>query len=103
RGVLVSEFYLDTSGYSLAQRKQFCLRLRERLQSSPGVTAVAYADSVPLGFGGDSWEDLTIEGYVPGRDENMKIYRNVVAPGFFDLMRVPVLEGRHFTEQAHER
>jgi predicted permease len=102
-GVLVSQFYLDTSGYSLAQRQQFCLRLRERMQAAPGVTAVAYADSVPLGFGGDSWEDLTIDGYVPGRDENMKIYRNVVAPGFFDLMRVPLLDGRDFTERDDER
>lgn len=102
-GVLVSQFYLDSSGYSLAQRRQFCLRLRERMQATPGVTAVAYADWVPLGFDGGSWEDLTIEGYVPGRDENMKIYRNVVAPGFFDLMRVPLLDGRDFSERDDER
>jgi predicted permease len=101
--VLVSQFHLDTSGYSLAERKQFCLRLRERLRSSPGVTAVAYADSVPLGFGGESWEDLKIEGYVPSRDDNMKITRNVVAPGFFELLRVPVLAGRDFSEQDDEK
>ena len=103
RGVLVSQFYLDTSGYSLAQRQQFCLRLRERMQASPRVTAVAYADSVPLGFEGGSWEDLTIEGYVPDRDENMKLYRNVVTPGFFDLLRVPFLDGRDFSERDDER
>jgi predicted permease len=103
RGVLISQFYLDTSGYSLAQRQQFCLRLRERMQASPGVTAVAYADSVPLGFEGGSWEDLTIEGYVPGREENMKLYRNVVAPGFFDLLRVPLLDGRDFSERDDQR
>jgi predicted permease len=99
RGVLVSQFYLDGSGYSLEQRQRFCVLLRERLRSAPGVTAVAYADSVPLGFAGGSWEDLKIEGYVPRRDENMKLYRNVVAPGFFDLMGVPVVDGRDFTEQ----
>ena len=98
-GVLVSQFYLEGSGYSLAQRKQFCQRLRERMQAVPGVAAVAYADSVPLGFAGPSWEDLKVEGYVPRRDENMKIPRNVVAPGFFDLLRVPLLAGRDFTEQ----
>ncbi|HYL05309.1 MAG TPA: ABC transporter permease, partial [Thermoanaerobaculia bacterium] len=106
RNVLVAQFYLDTSGYSLAERKLFCLRLRERLLSSPGtagVKAVAYADSVPLGFAGGSWEDLKIEGYVPKSDENMKIVRNVVAPGFFDLLRVPVLDGRDFTERDDEK
>jgi predicted permease len=101
--VLVAQFHLDTSGYSLAERKQFCLRLRERLQASPGVTAVAYADSVPLGFAGPSWEDLKIEGYLPRSDENMKIIRNVVAPGFFDLLRVPVLDGRDFAERDDEK
>src|SRR6202040_1735488 len=79
------------------------LRLRERMQASPRVTAVAYADSVPLGFEGGSWEDLTIEGYVPDRDENMKLYRNVVTPGFFDLLRVPFLDGRDFSERDDER
>jgi putative ABC transport system permease protein len=97
--VLLSQFYLSTSGYNLDQRKQFCLRLRERLESAPGVTDVAYSDGVPLGFEPSWWEDLRIEGYVPGRSENMKIFRNVVSPGYFKLMRIPVLEGRDFTEQ----
>jgi predicted permease len=97
--VLLSQFYLQTSGYDLDQRKQFCRRLRERLESGPGVTDVAYSDGVPLGFEPSWWEDLRIEGYVPGRSENMKIFRNVVSPGYFKLMRIPLLEGRDFTEQ----
>jgi hypothetical protein len=36
--VLLSQFYLNTSGYNLAQRKEFCRRLAERMQSAPGVT-----------------------------------------------------------------
>ena len=40
-----------------------------------------------------SWEDLRIEGYVAGPSENMKIYRSLVAPGYFDLMRIPLAEG----------
>jgi len=101
--VLLSQFYLYTSGYNLDQRKQFCVRLREKLESAPGVIDVAYSDGVPLGFEPSWWEDLRIEGYVPGRSENMKIFRNVVSPGYFKLMRIPLLEGRDFTEQDDKK
>ena len=96
---MVSHLSLASAGYSVADRKQFCRRLRERLESEPGVAAATYADQIPLGFGGWSWEDLRIEGYVPAPNENMKIYRNVVAPGYFQLLKIPLLDGRDFTEQ----
>lgn len=100
--VLLSSFYLSTSGYHLDQRKQFCRRLREKLESEPGVTAVTYADGVPLGFQTSWWEDLEIKGYLRATGENMKIYRNVVAPGYFSLLRIPLVEGRDFTEHDNE-
>jgi predicted permease len=96
--VLVSRLYLSTAGYSVPARKQFCQRLRERVESQPGIVAVSYADQIPLTVGG-SWEDLRIEGYVPGPGESMKLWRNVVSPGYFDVLRIPLLEGRDFTEQ----
>ena len=34
---------------------------------------------------------------MPGPSENMKIYRNLAAPGYFDVMRIPLVEGRDFT------
>ena len=101
--VLVTHLSLSTAGYSVPQRKEFCRRLRERLESQPGVAGATYADMVPLGFDSGPWEDLRIQGYVPGAAENMKIYRNVVAPGYFDLLRIGLVEGRDFTEQDDEK
>jgi predicted permease len=101
--VLLSQFYLSTSGYSLDQRKEFCLRLRDKMESAPGVVEVAYSDGVPLGFEPSWWEDLNIQGYAPGPSENMKIFRNVVSPGYFDLMRIPMIDGRDFTRLDDEK
>ncbi|HEV2444629.1 MAG TPA: FtsX-like permease family protein, partial [Candidatus Sulfopaludibacter sp.] len=101
--VLVSHLYLASAGYSLPERKLFCERLHDRMVAQPGVTAAAYADVIPMGFDIGSWEDLQIEGYVPGPSENMKIYRDVVSPGFFDLLRIPLLEGRDFTGHDDEQ
>jgi ABC-type antimicrobial peptide transport system permease subunit len=39
---------------------------------------------------------------VPATGENMKIERNVVAPGYFSLMHIPLVEGRDFSEQDDE-
>ncbi|HSY01328.1 MAG TPA: ABC transporter permease [Acidobacteriaceae bacterium] len=100
--VLLNQFYLATNGYSLDQRVQFCRRLADAMQSTPGVTNVAYSDGVPLGFEPSWWEDLRIEGYAPASGENMKMFRNVISPGYLDLMRIPLVEGRNFTEGDNE-
>jgi predicted permease len=100
--VLVNQFYLSTNGYSLAQRREFCRRLAERMQSAPGVKEVAYSDGVPLGFEPSWWEELKIDGYAPQPDENMNVFRNVVSPGYLPLMHIPMIDGRNFTEQDNE-
>jgi predicted permease len=100
--VLLNQFYLSTNGYSLAQRKEFCRLLEERMLSAPGVTDVAYSDGIPLGFEPSWWEELDIEGYARHANENMNIFRNVVAPGYLPLMHIPIVEGRNFADQDNE-
>lgn len=100
--VLLSQFYLSTSGYSLQQRKEFCRRLTGRMLDAPGVSSVAYSDGVPLGFEPSWWEELNIQGYARSLNENMNIFRNVVSPGYLDLMHIPLIEGRNFTEADNE-
>ena len=95
-GVALAQFDFSTAGYDAQRTDSFCRRLRERLEQLPGVIAVSYDDSVPLGFQGGNWETLEVDGYVPGRNENMKIYRDLVSPGYFDSMKIPLLEGRDF-------
>jgi predicted permease len=101
--VLVNQFYLNTNGYNLFQRLEFCRRLAERIESAPSVTEVAYSDGVPLSFEPSWWEELKIEGYAPPPDENMSIFRNVISPGYLPLMHISMVDGRNFTEQDNEQ
>jgi predicted permease len=95
-GVALARFDFSSAGYDARQTDSYCQRLREQLEQQPGVTAVSYDDSVPLGFSGGNWETLEVEGYVPGPNENMKIYRDLVSPGYFETMKIPLVEGRDF-------
>ena len=101
--VLLSQFYLASNGYNLEQRKEFTRRLGEKLESAPGITDVAWSDFVPLGFDSGSWEHLEVRGYTPRRDENMKIYRNMISPDYLHLLGIPILEGRNFTAHDDEK
>jgi len=101
--VAIAELDLSVAGYNQQQTTAFCRRLRQDLEARPGVTAVSFADSIPLGFVGASWEPVEIQGYVPSPSENMKIYRNLVAPGYFSLMRISLVEGRDFTEHDDDK
>jgi len=95
-GVALARFDFSTAGYDARQTDSFCRRLREELERHPGVTTVSYDDSAPLGFSGGNWETLEVEGYVPGANENMKIYRDLISPGYFETMKIPLVEGRDF-------
>lgn len=95
-GQALAQFNLSTAGYTAPQADSFYQRMTEALLRRPGVTAVSYADTVPLGFHGGNWEEVAVEGYQPSPGENMKTYRNLVGPGYFDLMKIPRVDGRDF-------
>jgi predicted permease len=95
-GVALAQFDFSTVGYDAQQTDAFCRRLREQLEHHPGITAVSFDDSVPLGFSSGNWESLEVEGYVPGPNENMKIYRDLISPGYFESMEIPLVQGRDF-------
>ena len=97
--MLVAHFYLSAAGYSREQEKQFDRTLRDRLATAPGIEQVSYADWVPLWFGQSPWQTLHIEGYSETPQPGTKVSRTLVAPGYFSLMRIPLLAGRDFTDQ----
>src|SRR5437667_4512340 len=101
--ISVSQFYLSYAGYTAEQQRDFCRKLRERLESNPGVAGVTYSDVIPMstasGSGSTPWHQLDVGGYAPAPNEQMMIHRATVPPGYFNLLGIRMLEGRDFTER----
>jgi len=96
--VLFVKYHLDTFAADSESRAQFCLRLRDRVAALPGVSAVSFSNDVPLELGTRSLSEITVEGYTPAPNEQMTVTGATVAPHYFDVLRIPVIEGRDFTE-----
>ncbi len=79
-----------------AARAPMFLRVRDRLASLPGVSAVSAINHLPLA--GDVWTlGYTIEGRpVPAPGERSSAAYRIVQPGYFTAMEM-ALSGRDFT------
>jgi predicted permease len=101
--VSLSQFYLSNAGYSADEQRQFCFKLRERMEAQPGVVGMTYSDVIPMsavsGSGNTPAHQLDVEGYNPAPNEQMLIHRATVPPGYFKLLGIPLLDGRDFTER----
>ncbi len=98
KGVLISSLELFTSGYDATRGQTFFHRLVDEASTLPGVSAVALARRVPLGFGGSSSTSFEVDGYAPPEGSNAFGYFNVVSPSFFEVMKMPLVKGREFEQ-----
>jgi putative ABC transport system permease protein len=82
---------------------QFYDRLTERLEAVPGVVRAGAIDALPLTGGGLSWASV-IEEFPPAENEFAPIFQTRrTAPGYFEAMDVPLIEGRTFTPDDHNQ
>ncbi len=87
---------LDSRYDTDAARLAFVHELQERIAGLPGVRAAAATSSTPLSGqlngSGHSLEDRPLaDGEVPAA-----FITKTVSPGYFDTMRIPIIEGREF-------
>jgi predicted permease len=103
RNVTVCRLFLVTNDYTPTEEQDFSRHLRARLLAAPAVTAAAYSDSIPLGFGLGKWADVKVEGYASRPGENLDVHHASVSPGYFDLLKIPLLAGRDFQLEDHAK
>ena len=95
--------WVELSGYETPEEVgAFYTEAVERLLAHPSIDGVTMADRLPLGAG------IQTRGYVlPGIpsesiDGRHDIDNTNVAPGYFEVMEVPILQGRSFREPDRE-
>jgi predicted permease len=101
--VLVAGLRVGMNGYNEPTAKVFYGRLLERLAEVPGVEAAALASWFPLGFEGGPMHSVEVDGYLrqPGEDTTFPF--SIVSPGYFAVMKIPLVAGRDFTEHDDEK
>ncbi len=96
-GVLLSAYDLGGQGRDGDDARRFAERFLAASSTMAGVEAAAIASSVPLDIHGLPQRSFVIEGRPRldgGRDRALS---NIVTPGYFDVMRIPLLDGRDFS------
>lgn len=81
-----------------AQRVRFYQDVVERFKAIPGAESAAAMDGLPfVGFGE---RPIAVDGREPSDPANApRSLVRIVAPGVFETLRVPILQGRSVTEQ----
>jgi putative ABC transport system permease protein len=95
---VISAFVLLPTTYAEKhQQIAFFDELRERVEKLPGVQAVAYVSNPPLV--GGSWGGFGIEGRTYPLNAEPSAQKRIASPGYFEVLRTPVLAGRAFEER----
>ena len=96
--VVTASMDLFPSGYTGERSREFQRRLIDTVRAIPGVQSAAYGSRLPLGFGNNNSTGLSVEGYVPRPNEEVVVASQVVGPGFFETLGIPMRDGRDFTD-----
>jgi len=101
-GFLMATFDPTVLRYTPDQTHLFYRHLVEGARTIPGIRSVALASAVPLGNGGDSLK-LVPEGYeLPSKVQVVSVWGSVVDANYFAMVKVPILQGRAFTDDDRE-
>jgi len=81
------------------QQAAFFSAAEDQMRSSPGITGVAFADSLPFSnLGGSS--SFSIKGRtVPANDPGPHGNIHLISPDYFSTLSIPLVRGRFFSPQ----
>lgn len=87
-----------TAGYKDARLGNLWHDLADRIRQLPGVRGVTYSMNGLMG-GSESADEIDVEGFTPQRDNEKFSRFDMVGPGYFSTVGIPVLMGREIGAQ----
>lgn len=92
---------LDTVqvGYNAARSARFYDDLDRRLRALPGVESASQSFSIPLGYFFTSYQAGPAGAAKDGGDPREAIGTNFVSPEYLETMKIPIVQGRAFTDR----
>ena len=97
--VLMTGLELATHGYNDEQARRFYPQFMDRVRALPGVQAAGLVWDVPLS-GMVSRADVVFDGSTTSSGQNnVSVNVNVVSPGYFRTVGIPMDRGRDFGEE----
>jgi putative ABC transport system permease protein len=101
--LLTMEFRVPPSKYQRPEQiAAFFRHILERIRAVPGVESVALVRAVPFS-GNSGGSAYLVEGRPQEPGTEPIAQTNIVSPGYFRLMGIPVLKGREFAETDTDR
>ena len=103
-GVLTMELRMSSSlGGNRAELKRLLQQTLQAAQAQPGVEKAALTAGLP-GLTDDFQNDISAEGYMrPNKNELLNVDQSIVTPDYFQVMKIPILRGRTFTQDEDEQ
>ena len=98
RRVDVVRLDLTLAGYTAETAGPFVRELLERTRALPGVESATLAVDLPLDGGRMGLGGIKLPGKTPPRGEFFSADWNVVEPGLFRTLKLPLTRGRDFTD-----
>jgi len=99
--LVVLQYNVSSNGYDESRGRDYHRKLLEHVRALPGVAAASVASTLPLTPGfqrsvfPESQENVT-------NNRGVLVLTNVIAPGYFDAVRMPLMRGRDFLDVDRE-
>ncbi len=98
RRVDVVQLDLSLAGYTAESARPFVRQLLERIRSLPDVESATLSVDLPLDGGRMGLGGIKAPGKTPPRGQYFPADWNIVEPGVFRTLKLPLVRGRDFTD-----
>lgn len=99
-GLLLATYDLSGTVTNDEYPRQFATQLLERLEQVPSIESVALANAMPLDIHGLPLRGFVLEGRAQTTEQREQALTNIVSPGYFKTMGIPMVAGEGFAGMA---